>query len=42
VPAGPRLAVVVVIGIVVYGALLMVAAPTVIGELRSLGRRRAR
>jgi O-antigen/teichoic acid export membrane protein len=40
-PAGARLAALVLLGIVVYGALLLVWAPNVIGEFRSLIRRRA-
>jgi len=43
VPAAAVLAIVVPFGILVYGGLLLVAAPTVISELRSLAnRRRAR
>jgi O-antigen/teichoic acid export membrane protein len=41
VPAAVRLAVVVPFGIAVYGGLLLLAAPTVVGELRSLAHRRA-
>jgi O-antigen/teichoic acid export membrane protein len=41
VPAPARLAIVVPFGIVVYGGLLYVAAPTVIDELRMLAHRRA-
>jgi hypothetical protein len=40
-PASARLAALVLLGIVVYGALLLVWAPNVIGEFRSLIRRRA-
>jgi O-antigen/teichoic acid export membrane protein len=41
VPAGARLAVVVPLGIAVYGGLLLLFAPRVIGELRTLAHRRA-
>jgi O-antigen/teichoic acid export membrane protein len=41
VPAGARLAVAVLVGIVVYGGLLWWKAPNVVSELRSLVRRRA-
>lgn len=40
VPAAARLAIVVPFGILVYGGLLLVAAPTVVSELRSLAHRR--
>ena len=41
VPAGARLAIVVPLGIVVYGGLLLLFAPRVVGELRMLAHRRA-
>jgi O-antigen/teichoic acid export membrane protein len=41
VPAAARLAAVVPLGLAVYGGLLLVGAPNVMGELRSLARRRA-
>lgn len=41
VPAAARLAAVVPLGLAVYAGLLLVAAPNVMGELRSLARRRA-
>ena len=41
VPAAARLAIVVPFGIVVYGALLLLFAPRVVGELRMLAHRRA-
>jgi hypothetical protein len=41
VPAGARLAVVVLFGIAVYGGLLLLFAPRVIRELRMLAPRRA-
>lgn len=41
VPAGARLAIVIPFGILVYGGLLLLFAPRVIGELRTLAHRRA-
>jgi PST family polysaccharide transporter len=41
VPAGARLAIVVPFGIALYGGLLLLFAPRVVGELRMLARRRA-
>ena len=41
VPAAARLAIVVPFGIVVYGVLLLLFAPRVVGELRTLAHRRA-
>jgi hypothetical protein len=41
VPAAARLAIVVPFGVVVYGGLLLLFAPRVIGELRMLAHRRA-
>ena len=41
VPAAARLAIVVPFGFVVYGGLLLLFAPRVVGELRMLARRRA-
>lgn len=42
VPAAARLAIVVPFGIAVYGGLLLLFAPRVVGELRMLAHRRAR
>jgi PST family polysaccharide transporter len=41
VPAAARLAIVIPFGIVVYGGLLLLFAPRVVGELRTLAHRRA-